>query len=242
MYVITVGETSKARKGTSLGHVVNVVGQADPAWRASRIQSGLSSGEGLIEAVRDPEPDDGDDGDDKGHDPGVSDKRLLVVQGEFASVLAVMARAGNTLSSVIRDAWDHGNLSTMCRKQNSLRATDAHISIIAHTKDEVRRNLMEAELSNGFANRFLWVCVRRSKLLPEGGRVQLDPRLISKVAEAIEFSCRVGEMQRDDVARKVWRAVYPHLSRDIPGMLGSVTARAEAQVLRLSCIFALLDK
>jgi hypothetical protein len=156
MFSLMVGDTAKARKGTSWGHVASVIGQSDLDWRTSRIQSGLSSGEGLIEAIRDPRQENPGNGEDKEPDAGVADKRLLVVQGEFASVLAVMARAGNTLSSIIR-AWDHGNLSTMCRKANSLRATGAHISVPAHiTRDEVRRNLDSTEISNGFSNRFLW--------------------------------------------------------------------------------------
>jgi hypothetical protein len=237
LFALMVGTTAKARKGTSWSHVKSVIGQCDLNWGASKVQSGLSSGEGLIETVRDPK-----EMADEEPDHGVSDKRLLVLQTEFSTVLAVMARAGNTLSSVVRDAWDHGNLSTMCRKANALRATGAHVSVLAHiTRDEVRRNLTDSEMTNGFANRFLWICVRRSKLLPEGGHVQLSSGLVSKLRNVIERAQTIGQMERDDNARKVWRAVYPHLTRDIPGMLGSVTARAEAQVLRLSCIYALLD-
>ena len=36
-------------------------------------------------------------------------------------------------------------------------------------------------------------------------------------------------------------SAYPELSEGKPGLLGAITARAEAQVLRLSCIYALLD-
>jgi hypothetical protein len=38
-----------------------------------------------------------------------------------------------------------------------------------------------------------------------------------------------------------WEAVYPTLSAGQPGLLGAVTARAEAQVTRLSLVYALLD-
>ena len=37
---------------------------------------------------------------------GVRDKRLLVFEGEFAQVLRVMRRDGNTLSGILRNAWD----------------------------------------------------------------------------------------------------------------------------------------
>lgn len=44
---------------------------------------------------------------------GVSDKRLLCVQSQFASVVRVAGRDGNTLLTAIREAWDSGNLRTL---------------------------------------------------------------------------------------------------------------------------------
>ena len=55
--VILVGETAKARKGTSLGHIRRLMRVADPVWAANRIVSGLVSGEGLIFHVRDGDPE-----------------------------------------------------------------------------------------------------------------------------------------------------------------------------------------
>ena len=43
-------------------------------------------------------------------------------------------------------------------------------------------------------------------------------------------------------ARVLWGAEYGGLTADRPGIYGAVTARAEAQVLRLSLIYALLDE
>ena len=88
-------------------------------------------------------------------DPGVSDKRLLVIEEEFVRVLASMGRESNTLSAVLRQAWDSGDLRTMT-KSSPARSTGAHISIVAHvTCDELRRAMAETEHTNGFANRFL---------------------------------------------------------------------------------------
>lgn len=39
----------------------------------------------------------------------------------------------------------------------------------------------------------------------------------------------------------MWHEVYAHLSRDRGGLFGALTSRAEAHVLRLSCIYALLE-
>jgi hypothetical protein len=49
-------------------------------------------------------------------------------------------------------------------------------------------------------------------------------------------------MHRDDAARALWRDVYPTLSAGGGGLLGALTTRAEAQVTRLSVLYALLDE
>src|SRR5215207_10780214 len=54
LFVALVGETSKARKGTSWDPIEELLCEADLAWAEERVVSGLSSGEGVIHAVRDP--------------------------------------------------------------------------------------------------------------------------------------------------------------------------------------------
>ena len=73
--------------------------RAAPEWADTCLETGLSSGEGLINRVRDPLYKETEDGPEV-VDPGVSDKRLLVTESEFASPLTVMKRDGNTLSMV----------------------------------------------------------------------------------------------------------------------------------------------
>lgn len=231
-YPVLVGETARARKGTSWGHVRRFFELVDPEWIRDRVTTGLSSAEGLIEAVR-----------DRGNP--VDDKRLLAVQGEFASVLKIMTRDGNTLSTTLRDSWDGGELRTLTRN-DPLKATGAHITVIGHiTREELRRYLSNTEGHNGFANRFLWVCTERSKLLPEGEVVETEriTALAEKFKEVLHWARGQGcfQIKRDEQARKLWAKVYPALSQASPGLLGAATARAEAQVLRLSAIYAVHD-
>jgi hypothetical protein len=252
MFCVLVGLTSKGRKGSSLGQVLRFVGGADDEWKQKCVQSGLSSGEGLIWAVRD-EMTRREPIKQKGRvidyetvmtDEGVKDKRLLVIESEFAGTLKVATRDANTLSPVIRQAWDNGNLRTLV-KNSPAKASDAHISIIGHiTKNELNRFLNSTEASNGFANRFLWCCVRRSKCLPDGGElhnVDFGP-ITERLGEVVQFASSNGQMQRDDEAREMWRKIYPTLSEGAAGLLGAVTSRAEAQVMRLACLYALLDR
>jgi hypothetical protein len=53
LFTVLVGDSSKARKGTSWGHVKSIFGEIDPSWQNDRLTTGLSSGEGLIWAVKD---------------------------------------------------------------------------------------------------------------------------------------------------------------------------------------------
>jgi hypothetical protein len=208
LFSVIVGQTAKGRKGTSLGQIQRILATVDPGWSDIRMMGGLASGEGLIWAVRD-EIRESAPVREKGRivryeeivsDEGEKDKRLLVTEPEFSRVLQVAERESNTLSAVIRQAWDTGNLRILTKKQ-AARSTEAHISIIGHiTRDELRRLLTDTAAGNGFANRFLWVCTRRSKVLPEGGAlytVDFAP-INRRVQAAVEFARGVGAMQRDD--------------------------------------------
>ena len=239
--IAIVGQTSKARKGTSWGRVRGRFEVLEPVWYKNRVTSGLSSGEGVIEFVRDPIQNS----EGQIEDPGEKDKRALFIEPEFARILAACGRESNTLSAIIRLAWDGSILRTLTRKKSGLVATGAHISLIAHiTKDELLKRLTDTEAGNGFANRIIWVCARRVQILPHGN--PLDKELVApldaELAEAVRFAGSVSEMRRDTAADKLWEEVYPQLSEGRPGLLGAVTARGEAHVMRLAMLYALLDR
>ncbi|MFL5243162.1 MAG: DUF3987 domain-containing protein [Gemmataceae bacterium] len=215
------------------------------------MQSGLSSGEGVIWAVRDPII-----GREKikvkgritgmqeyEADPGISDKRLFVFEPEFANVLRQVERQGNVLSAILRQCWETGDLRTMT-KNSPARATGALVSIVGHiTADELRRYLNATEIGNGFANRFMFFCVRRSKILPFGGHVSDDvlQELRSRLAQVVKFAREVGPVSRDDDANASWAKIYEQLSEGLPGLSGSLLGRAEAHTMRLATMYALLD-
>jgi hypothetical protein len=250
-FLVLVGKSSKSRKGTSWGRVQGTLRDAEEKWAAERVQTGLSSGEGLIWGVRDPvmkrekvkERGQPVRYEEVEADPGIADKRLLVYEPEYANVLKQTERQGNILSAVLRQAWESGDLATLA-KNSPAKATGAHVSLIGHiTKDELRRYLTTTEMANGFGNRHLWACVLRSKELPEGGRLDdlaLDG-LKGRLAEALAAARCFGAMRRDEYAREIWREVYGELSADRPGLTGALLGRAEAHVLRLSLLYALLD-
>ena len=232
LFAVLVGETARGRKGQSWHDVCSVMGRADLEWlEASRV-SGLGSGEGLIAKLRDT--------DENAHLPY---KTAFVTESEFARLLAIFYRQGNTASAVIRDSWDSGRLQVQTRR-DPLIANNAHVSIIAHiTADEIRKCLTETEVANGLVNRFLVACERRSKRLPSGGNLDFTNviRVGGRVREALDFARTSEVMRRTSEAESMWADIYNTLP-DEPGILGALTARAEAQMLRLSVAYALLDQ
>lgn len=241
IWPLVIGRTAGGVKGTSYAEIRRVLKEADPLFCAEKIVGGLSSAEGLIQQVRDGV---GDDPDDSHFDEGVTDKRLLVIESEFASVLAQGKRDGNTLLPVVRQAWDGGTLRTMTVRPKV--ATDPHIAIVGHiTPTELRAKLSESERAGGTMNRFLPVMSKRSKLLPDGGDLS-DATLKglgAELAEVVEKAAKVQRMRRTPAAAKYWQDLYKRLVADHAGdgAVAQVVARAAPQVLRLSVTAALLD-
>lgn len=239
--VCLVGRSAKARKGTSWRVAATVLKPADPGWYKHRIKSGLSSGEGLVAAVKD--PDIGESGEPV-DGTGVADKRLLALEEEFARVLQVSKREASTLSAIVRTAYDSGDLSVLTKQ--ALTATGAHISILGHiTIDELRARLTDTDIANGFANRFLYLAVRREKLIADSRPA--DPNVMTalsrRVADALDTARHTREMARTEAAAGLWAGLYEQMAADdTPGVVGSLCARPEAHTLRLSIVYALLDR
>lgn len=106
------------------------------------------------------------------------------------------------------------------------------------------RYLSDTEAANGFANRFLWLMVRRSKELPFGGDVPRDA--LKELSRRLEAAFRFGRKPRHirwgESARGPWEEVYGPLSEGKPGLFGAVVGRAEAQTLRLATLCAVMDE
>jgi hypothetical protein len=237
LFAVKCGATSKSRKGTSAGRIEPIFAIVDAAWAANRLFSGLGSGEGVIDKVRDEVLDEAG----KVESPGIRDQRMFVYEGELASALAVMKRDGNTLSPVIRNAWDGKKLQITTRNTPAT-SSNAHISLLGDiTREELHLTLAMADKYNGFANRFLWLHVERCGLKPFGGNdIDWAPE-IARLKDAVSFARRQGRIYMDRNAREMWERAYEKLSVGQPGIFGAVTSRSEAQVIRLALLHALLD-
>jgi DNA-binding MarR family transcriptional regulator len=230
--LLLVGESGASRKGTAQGCVNLVMKLADADWYGESVTSGLTTGEGLIQAVKSSEDES---------------RRLLWVETEFGRTLTAANREGSTMSAVLRQAWDGDNLAVATRKDALRVAGDHHVSIIGHvTPAELRAKLHSLDTVNGFANRFLFALVRRSKLLPEGGDLHTQHTELADMSESIQQAAGIARRRkfliRNAAARELWAEVYPDLSMGTDDLVGSMSARGSAQVLRLSLVYALLDE
>ncbi len=231
-FVVLVGDTAKARKGSSWDHVARTLARADGAF-TGRVRTGLSTGEGLIWAAPDPD----------GADPGVADPRLLVVEPEFVTVLKATGRDINTLSPVLRAAWDGRPLALLTRTAPT-RASNAHIAVIGHiTAAELAHHASVLEAANGFLNRFCFIACRRTRLLPEGG--DPDPLagtgIEARLGAHLAAARRAGQIHLTPAARLAWHDAYTRLSQIDDSPAGALCARAEAHALRLALLYALID-
>lgn len=236
LFLCLVGESARGRKGVSLGLVRDLVNGIDEGWQDTALVNGLSSGEGLIFPIRDAASNT--DGEP---DPGSLEKRLMITETEFGRVLRTIKRENNTLSAILRDAWDGRPLRIMT-KNDPIGCKESHVSIVGHiTATELRELISSVEIHNGLGNRFLWCAVRRGPRLPFGGEFDLErfrPRLVG----ALETGKQRGRMTfENESAREHWAELYRgSLAEDLGGMAGALTARAEAQTLRLALVFAIL--
>ncbi len=232
-FSVLVGQSSRARKGTSEAPIHRIMKEVWRRISPFKWKPGpMSSGEGLIYAIR-----DGDGADD----PGEVDKRLLIVEGEFAGPLKAMQRQGNTLSTILRSAYDGKDLDPLT-KNSKISASSPHICILGHiTEQELRLLLAHVDIFNGFANRFLWWCVRRRQLIPlaPGMRDEDVIRLAAELAERLLAAKKLSAVTFTEDAREVYGELYPLLTADQDGLLGAITSRAEVHVIRLALLYAI---
>ncbi len=236
VWPLLFGATGTGRKGESASTARLFL---DPAPEFAQLAiTGLSSGEGLIERIRDPR-----DEDDPG---GTEDKRLFVLEPEFAGVMARAKREGSTLSTVLRQAWDGGRLSVLNRA--ALVASSSHVAVIGHiTPREFRLRAAEADMSGGTYNRFLPIFVDRHKRLPlpepipPSVLVQLGSRLAAAIGRASEG---IRQVTLDQGARRLWAAdLYDEFTGtdDDDHVSVEFTRRAAPYCQRIAALHAVLD-
>jgi hypothetical protein len=243
IYANLVGGTGAAgRKGMSLNEAKDPCQRSDgdkPLFKLN-LRSGLSTTEGLLWAMRSP-CDRPEKGKMRHDDGGV--QTLCVTETEMAKVLKRAGKDGNTLSETLRQLFDEAELENLSRT-TGVTVSDPHFSLIGHiTPEDLRRNLTECDMADGFGNRFLWLWVQRQKPLPDGGQdlPKDETAFITALQLAVAHAGRTGEIKRDMQANRFWGEIYEKLTTRPNSLFGKMTSRGDAIVCRLSMIFAIME-
>lgn len=250
LFLVHVGRSSRGRKGTAkklIFRINNAVKALDEYLVPQVHRGGLSTREGLALMIHDGYKEG------KNEVPAIEDKRLLVVESEFANILHQSKRDGNTLSAALRDAWD-GTSIRPAVKTCRVWASDPHIGIIGDVTPSELRELMHArELTNGFANRFIFFWAEGDKVLPFPQYTPKDvvETLADRVAQVLRFAGADRHVDKDVMcmefsteAASLYARLYRGELRDrsagehITGLLD----RRAPVLLRLAMLFALTDQ
>jgi hypothetical protein len=241
-----IGGNAGSGKGESLGYVKDFIESVDPYFMA-RFQSGFKSGEALIDAVGDVAYGVDEEGNEIVVDQD-QPKRLIIDEEEFAAFLISGRRQGNVITSNIRKLWDSPETYATQSRGKPRTTTGAHIGLVGNvTPDELQR-VIGGDARNGLASRILWIAAKRTRSIPR-------PRFIEwKGSPALERFQNVLETLAGKAVRyqyteqggDYWDNVVfkklEHASATRGGMLGDILARSIPTVLRLSMIYAALDK
>ncbi len=249
IFCLHVGRSGRGRKGDAVSLVlrINVALRAiDDAFSPQIHRGGLSTREGLAALIH--------DGYQHGRQvvPAIKDKRLWVVESEFANVLHQGRRSGNTLSAALRDCWDGVDLKP-ATKSNRLYASSPHVCLSGAISPVELTGLMSArELTNGFANRFLIIWAERTRMLPFPKETPqaLVEHLARRTLDVLAFvrADRYDEhehlrMELSPQAQWRYARIYRgELHNDIDDdAIGTLLERRAPMLLRLAMLLALTD-
>lgn len=249
LFCLNVGRSGRGRKGDAVSLVLRIdhaLRERSEAFAPQIHRGGLSSREGLVALMH--------DGYQQGRRdvPAIEDKRLWVVESEFANVLHQGRRDGNTLSAALRDCWDGVDLKP-ATKSNRLYASHPHVCLSGAISPSELTALMGArELTNGFANRFLMIWAERTRMLPFPKETpqSVVEQLACKTLDVLNFVRADRHQEREHLRMDLspqaqWR--YAQLYRgelnvDLgDGGVGALLERRAPMLLRLAVLLALTD-
>ena len=249
VFTCHVGRSGRGRKGDAVSLTHRIRSRVEEVHSLIPGQyhgGGLSTREGLALLIH--------DGYTQGKTevPAIDDKRLWIVENEFANVLHQGKRDGNTLSAALRDTWDGMSIKPAI-KSARIWATDPHIALhVAVTPGELRELMTTRELSNGFANRFLMLWAERSCIepFPQPASRETVNDLAGRTADIVQFAKGRYPSTKDsrrmtlsESAMDAWAKAYRELARDeATDTLTGLVERSAPYALRLSMLFALTDK
>ncbi|MBU2766152.1 DUF3987 domain-containing protein [Acidithiobacillus ferrivorans] len=251
LFTLHIGRSARGGKGEALGLVKrirkSIIDDRYDHPCGQTHNGGLSSREGLAGAVH--------DGYKQGKEevPPVYDKRLWVVEAEFANTLAQGRRDGNTLLPALREVWDGGNIQPLT-KGKGIWSTHPHIALHGNiTPGELQSRIETREITGGTFNRILMVWAERTCLvaLPDPTDASIVGSLARHLDDRIRWARGSYPTARDNrrasltpCAAKLWLSLYPEIKRPHPAgdLVAAATERRAPICLRIALIHAILEK
>lgn len=249
LFCLHIGRSGRGRKGDAASLVLRIdaaLRAIDHAFAPQVHRGGLSTREGLAALIH--------DGYRQGRQdvPAIEDKRLWVVESEFANVLHQGRRDGNTLSAALRDCWDGVDLKP-ATKSNRVYASNPHVCLSgAISPSELTALMSTRDLTNGFANRFLMIWAERTRMLPfpkETPQVVVE-HLAHRTLEVLTFVRADRHDEREHLRMELspqaqWRYAQLYRSELHDGIddsaIGALLERRAPMLLRLAMLMALTD-
>lgn len=249
LFTLHVGRSGRGRKGDAVSLITRIdraVRTMDKDAAPQVHRGGLSSREGLVYLIHDGFMEG------KNEVPAIVDKRLWVVESEFANVLHQGKRDGNTLSAALRDCWDGVSIKP-ATKTNRLFTTDPHLCLSgAITPNELHSLLASRELTNGFANRFMVLWAERTGLIsfPRAASQTEVDALATRVVEVLDFCSSSRWVEKDHLrvefstgaARRYDELYRNELNHNSHGeRIAALVERRAPMLLRIAMLLALTD-
>lgn len=239
MQFVIVGSSGTARKASSRIANSRLYGMLESPARTCE---GVASAEALLEEFED-EVLTEDNPPKVLH--GHADKRLLFYQSELAQTLIISSRNGSSLSPLLRDIWDKHRIEYRKVGGRHRTATNFTVSMMANITGEEYMALMHnRDISNGFANRMLYIWAERTKFIPFGPTAaEIEEALrpiVNELRILLSRARTVRAVTWSDEARDWWVENYPRLSTiEESGMVGHMTKRRDMHIIRLALLYCL---
>jgi hypothetical protein len=205
---------------------------------------GLSSGEGFVHAIRDDVFDH--NGSVSVH--GVLDKRLLVIEYEFANIFKQFKRPDNTLSVYLRNNFDYQPIHPLT-KTSKTSCDKPRACITGHiTPQELLSDLDDKSITNGELNRFFigFSLPAQPVPRPKTFNKELLNMFAQQIKDVLEFVVKSDEPLKIEFsvsAGELWDREYISIKTSIKkGNEGYLLARQLYYYRILAMLFAILDK
>jgi hypothetical protein len=260
LYGAIVGATATGRKGTAVNMAETFFTEGDLAPGLMQVMRGLSTGEGVMWLIRDPIESPVYDRKTKKTemritDPGIPEKRMIIILDEFQQGLSAMRRKDSILASTMRCLWDNDHAEASSKNSPAKVRAGAHVSMLAGiSPSELLQIIDRWDAENGTLNRILWCCSIAHQRRPESSgllEVMESPEwkdLQNRFNQNIAHTGSPVELFRDADAQDDWgrneasdRGRYRELMRPRTGKWGAVTARAAQQVMRIALLHAVIN-